>query len=238
MSLEDNNPTNRQITDAAWDEMSKDYWWYPEGGRAQMAPSFESFYQVHKTEFRDVLDVGSGTAKFAIPMLQDGLDVTLLEPSPGMRKGAEINLGKAKDTLKGKARVVKGESKDLSSFPDASFDLVFAKGSMHHNTGEDIQQSFREVARVLRPGKVFIFQGRSPKDSAYSRSVPVVENIGHSAKDTKGVKKGVIEHYFTEEEIRRLGAENGFEIVVEPEEVIRQKKTSTNARWWVVYRKI
>jgi len=234
MPIEDNNPTNRQITDAAWDELSKDYWWYKKGERAKMPNSFEAFYQEHRTKFKDVLDVGCGTGRFLIPMVQDGLNVIGLEPSSGMRKGLEINLKAAKAILKGTVKIAIGESKKLD-FPDASFDFVFAKGSIHHNTWEEIQQSFREAARVLKKGQFFLFQGRSPKDSALSHSEPVLGDIGHTAKDLEGKKKGVIEHYFTEEEIRQLGAENGLEIVVGPEERV---KDDGNARFWVVYRKI
>ena len=180
-----------------------------------------------------LLDIGGGTGKFAIPMSQDGLDVTLLEPSPGMRKGAQINLEKAKKSLRGKVRVVNGESKHLD-FPEASFDLLFSKGAIHHNLWEGIRQSFREVKRVLRLGGIFIFQGRSTKDFALL-DAERIQDTGITAKDKKGWKKGVIQHYFTKEELEQLAKENGFEIVVESEERIKE---DGNARWWVVYRKI
>jgi len=197
-----------------------------------MPVSFENFYLEHRAEFRDVLDVGCGTGKYMIPMLQDGLQVVGLEPSPGMRSGAEVNLEKAK--LKGKARLVEGESKHLD-FPESSFGFVLAIGAIHHNTWAEIQQSFSQVARVLRPGGFFLFQGRSTKDSALLRSEPV-SDLGSTAKALTGKKAGVIEHYFTKEELERLAQEHGFEIVVGPEEIIEPE--SQRARWWVVYRKI
>ncbi|MDP2789076.1 MAG: class I SAM-dependent methyltransferase [bacterium] len=143
-----------------------------------------------------------------------------------------MNLEEAEDTLKGKVKLVEGESQQLS-FPDQSFDFVFAKGSIHHNTWEEIQQSFREVARVLREGGHFLFQCRSPKDPALINSKRITDVVGITAQDPN--KEGANEHYFTEEEIRRLGKENGFEIVVGPEEIIKE---DGNARFWVVFRKI
>ena len=227
------NLTPRQRTDKAWDIKAPTFWKYMEGKRNSFHGSCEVFYQQHRNQFRDVLDIGCGSGRHLIPMLQDGLNVTGLEPSPGMRKEAEANLEAAKSTLEGERIIIAGESKHLP-FPDTSFDFAVAIGAIHHNTWEEIQQSFREAARVLRPGKFFLFQGRSTKDPALARS-NLVGDVGKTAQDTEGEKVGVIEHYFTEEEIRRLGAENGFEIVVQPEELISLKN---HARWWVVYRKV
>jgi len=231
MSIEDEILRSR-TRNQAWDKTARHgYWTYKPGERARLAPRFEAFYQQHRAEWRDVLDIGCGTGKFMIPMLQDGLHVVGVEPSDGMRQSADNNLRLA--GLEGKAILLNGESKKLD-LPDESFDLVLAKGSIHHNTWEDIQQSFREASRVLRKGQYFIFQGRSPKDPALARSVPV-EAARHTAQDTKGVKQGVVEHYFTKEELEQLAQENGLQIVLGPEEIVREEKG--NARWWVVYKK-
>ncbi len=40
------------------------------------------------------------------------------------------------------------------TFPDASFDLVFGRGIIHHL---DTERSFSEISRVLRPGGVALF---------------------------------------------------------------------------------
>lgn len=220
-----------------WDGKGLDYWEYEPGKRATLPPQFEKFYRskIISPKGGQCLDIGGGTGKFAIPMSQDGLNVTLLEPSSGMRQGAEINLEVAKDTLKGEVILVEGESKKLD-FPDASFDFVLAKGSIHHNNWAGIEKSFKEVARVLKREGFFLFQARSTKDSALSHSERIPD-VGITAKDLKD-KIDVVEHYFSREELERLSKENGFEIVVEPEEIIKQKTGWTNARWWVVYKKI
>ena len=223
--------TPAKTRDAAWDDEANRYWRYEEGKRDRLPASFEAFYQFHKAEFKNVLDVGGGTGRYTIPMLQDGLDVTLLEPSDGMRDMAEKNLKKAGVG----ALLVKGESSDLGFSANESFDLVFSKGAIHHNMWPDIQKSFREVARVLRPRKFFIFQGRSTKDAAVAKSERVPD-IGITAREKDGWKKGVIQHYFAKEELERLAAENGLEIILEPKEIVKKEKG--NARWWVIYRKI
>lgn len=230
--------TQREITDEYWNTKGLEYWRYKEGAeRAHFPDAFEQFYILHRSEFRDVLDIGCGTGRFLIPMAEDGLNVTGLEPSDGMRHGAELNVEAASDILKGEVKLVKGESKKLD-FPDASFDYVIAKGSIHHNTWEDVKRSFQEAARVLKPGQFFLFQGRSPNDSAFFRSEQVPGEAGFTATETSG-KKDIIQHYFTEKEIKKLGVENGFTIEVEPEEIIKKREDGgQNARWWVVYRKI
>ena len=238
MSIEDGN-LRSEMRNRAWDNKAASYWRYEEGKRNPIpVAAFEEFYQQHKDELKDVLDVGCGTGRFLIPMAQDGLNVTGLEPSDGMRQGAEENVRAAQNTLKGEVKLVKGESRQLD-FPDESFDFVFAKGSIHHNTWAEIEQSFTEIARVLRRGKFFLFQGRSTEDSALLRSELVANEVGNTAQDSAGFKKGVYEHYFDEDEIRKLATQNGFEIVLGPQEEIKNPNTpqKKHGRWWIVYKK-
>lgn len=239
MPIEDKNLTQGQQRDKSWNKSAASYWEYKKGERAKLPDSFEDFYQEHKAEWKNALDIGCGTGRYLVPMTQDGLEVIGVEPSDGMRQAAEKNLEKA--DLKGKAQLVKGESKSLD-FADESFDLIFSKGAIHHNTLDDIRKSFKEAARVLRKGQFFIFQGRSDKDlGSPRRKIPDQSSSGYTAVDLEGNKKDVIQHYFTKEELERLAVENGFEIVVGPEEKIRVNTSDSkkqNARLWVVYRKI
>ncbi len=226
------NPTKRH-----WDRRARGFYEYKLGEIIELPASFENFYQKHKTEFRKVLDVGCGTGKFLIKFLQDGLDVTGLDISDEMIEGAKKNLEKAKDTLRGNVQFMEGESKNLSVFADGSFGFIFAKGSIHHNNWAGIEQSFREANRVLPVGGIFIFQCRSINDPALSHSERISDDVGITAIDSID-KIEVIEHYFDENELRKLATENGFEIVVEPEERINNEPGKESARYWVVYRKI
>ncbi len=228
--MEDNNLTNRKITDEGWDEHAED-WVYKGKRDAIPVPAFEQFYQTHRVDFKTALDIGCGDGRFLIPMVQDGLNVIGVEPSPKRKAATEENLGRAE--LAGKATIIQGDSKDLGFAKDESIDWVFSKGAIHHNTWAGIQQSFKEVERVLRSGGFFLFQCRSTNDSALKRS-EMVPDFGQTAKELTGWKKGMIQHYFTKEELEKLARENGFEIALGPEERISEKKA---ARWWVVYRK-
>lgn len=236
MKMSPEKTNESQIIKEGWNRAKT--WVYKEGERYKLPNVFENFYMNHIASFKDALDIGCGEARFLIPMLQDGLNVTGTDIADDRLKRAEANIKLAKKSLFGQAQFLVGESKKLD-FPNESFDLVFSKGAIHHNMWADIQKSFSEVSRVLKPGKFFIFQGRSTKDSAVSRA-ELVPDFGITAKDREGWKKGMIQHYFTKEELEQLAKENGFEIVVGPEEILREKNNSgkINARFWVVYRKI
>ena len=227
---------SNEQTKVAWDTQAGD-WVYKDDKRdAIPAPLFEEFYQKHRAQFKDALDIGCGTGKFLIPMAQDGLQVTGVEFSSKRKEATEANLERA--GLKGKTRIMEGDSKDLVAIKSESIDWIFSKGAIHHNTWAGIQKSFQEATRVLRPGGFFLFQGRSTKDAALGRSELILDTRGSTARGVKFGQPGVIEHYFTEQELRDLASENGLKIVLGPQEINHSKLEDPKMRWWVVYRKI
>lgn len=217
---------NEKIIREVWDKRPD---W---GENGEPHPFFEEFYAGHKLEpGSTALDIGCGKARYAIPLAKDGLKVVGLDPSPVQREGALKKLAAAGV----EAEIIDGWSSRLE-FPDQSFDFVVSVGAIHHNEWPDIQKSFAEAARVLKPGKYFLFQGRSTSDSMQPREQ--LEDPGYTAVDLTGDKQRAPQHYFTREELVQLAEENGLEIVGEPEERIKIKDDEKRkARWWVVYRK-
>lgn len=101
-----------------------------------------------------ILDIATGTGDFAIlakkilqPRRIIGIDI-----SEGM-----MAVGRDKVKRKGLERVITFERQDSSalSFPDQSFDAVTAAFGIRNF--ENIDKSFGEVLRVLKPGGVFLF---------------------------------------------------------------------------------
>ncbi|NLU30053.1 MAG: bifunctional demethylmenaquinone methyltransferase/2-methoxy-6-polyprenyl-1,4-benzoquinol methylase UbiE [Bacteroidales bacterium] len=101
-----------------------------------------------------ILDIATGTGDFAIlakkilqPRRIIGIDI-----SEGM-----MAVGRDKVKRKGLERVITFERQDSSAlfFPDQSFDAVTAAFGIRNF--ENIDKSFREVLRVLKPGGVFLF---------------------------------------------------------------------------------
>lgn len=103
---------------------------------------------------QQVLDVACGTGLVAIEaakILGTAANITCLDPSEGMLAVARTKLP---------AHFVQGRAEALP-FPDNSFDFLTMGYALRHVT--DLETTFREYARVLRPGgKVLILEVTKP----------------------------------------------------------------------------
>jgi SAM-dependent methyltransferase len=103
-----------------------------------------------------VLSLAGGGGWDPILFAELGAETTLFDLSP-RQLGTVRALAKERGT---KLRVVQGDMRDLSAFPDASFDLVY-----HHHSlvfVPDPAKVIREVARVLAPGGSYVFSTMHP----------------------------------------------------------------------------
>jgi ubiquinone/menaquinone biosynthesis C-methylase UbiE len=105
------------------------------------------FYSPEEIRGKSVLDSGCGTGIFSIIFARNGAGrVTGIDISPG-------SLGTA-EGLKEKFGLtnVDFEQRDMLRlpYPDASFDIVWAWGTVHHTT--DPLGAVTELIRVLKPG--------------------------------------------------------------------------------------
>jgi SAM-dependent methyltransferase len=92
-----------------------------------------------------ILDVGAATGRYSIPLVEEGYDVTAVEP-------VKHNLSRLKQKSS-KVAAYQGNAVDLSRFGDASFDLVLLFGPMYHlKAEEDRIRALAEAKRVTRPG--------------------------------------------------------------------------------------
>lgn len=104
--------------------------------------------------YERALELGCGTGFFLLNLMQGGVATTgsVTDLSPGMVKVAlrnAENLGLEVD----------GRVADAERIPydDNTFDLVVGHAVLHHIP--DVEQSLREVLRVLKPGGRFVFAG-------------------------------------------------------------------------------
>ena len=123
-------------------------------GRAQVRGKVEKLLGRGPGPFARALEVGSGTGYFTLNLMQDGVigAGVCTDVSPGMLDALRANaerLGLDVETVVTDAAAL--------PFEDASFDLVLGHAVLHHLP--ELERSFAEFRRVLRPGGVLLFAG-------------------------------------------------------------------------------
>ena len=94
-----------------------------------------------------IADIGAGTGRYAVPLSEEGYDVTAVEP-------VNHNLGVMK-AKKSPAKCMKGNALKLKKLEDESFDIVLLLGPMYHLfTIEDKKQALSEAKRICKTGGV------------------------------------------------------------------------------------
>jgi ubiquinone/menaquinone biosynthesis C-methylase UbiE len=123
------------------------------------------------------LDIGTGAGHTALALARRVSDVVLTDPVDAMLATARRLFQTAGLW---NAQFVRAAAEQLP-FPKASFDIVTTRLAAHHF--DDVALAFREVARVLRPGGVFIFiDTLAPEDSesaAYQEEVEMLRDPTH-----------------------------------------------------------
>jgi SAM-dependent methyltransferase len=94
-----------------------------------------------------ILDVGGGTGAYAVPLIEAGYDVVLVDPVP-------LHVDQARRSGVSSAAV--GDARSLE-FDNDSFDAVLLLGPLYHLTErEDRVRALREAVRVARPSGVIV----------------------------------------------------------------------------------
>jgi SAM-dependent methyltransferase len=116
----------------------------------------------------DILEYGCAYGDNALRLAATARSATGIDISD-----VAIEKGRSRARQRGLANVrLEAMNAEAMDFPDASFDLVFGSGIIHHL---DIDRAFAEIARVLRPGGRAVFVeplGLNPLIEIYRRLTP------------------------------------------------------------------
>ena len=146
------------------------------------------------------LEIGAGTGYFGLNLVRAGVvrSYTATDISPGML----TVLSQTAETEGIDAATVCCEAGELP-FPDDSFDIVFGHAVLHHLP--DLEGSFREFLRVLRPGGRIAFCGEPsrygdriaalPKRAAHALAPAWRALMGAAAAEHNGHHQVPEEHH-------------------------------------------
>lgn len=139
-----------------------------------------------------ILDLGGGPGRYCIALARKGYTVTLADVSTELLKIAEMEFKKAR-VMGRVAGIAKADARDLSIYPDDSFDAVLALGPIYHLIREqDRARAMDEIIRVASKGAPIFISGIS-KFGVY-RTLLISPEFEHEFTDSrivKGLRKGI-----------------------------------------------
>ena len=113
------------------------------------------FFSAYASQAGEILDVGAGTGRIAVPLARRGIRVTCVEPSPAMRGEFEKKL-RAEPALRERITLIAG---DATSFNlGRTFPAALLSGCFDHLLDDDERlAALANVGRHLVPGGLLVF---------------------------------------------------------------------------------
>jgi S-adenosylmethionine-dependent methyltransferase len=98
-----------------------------------------------------ILEIGAATGRYTLALCRQGYSVTAVDLSAALLERCQQRL--AAERLKGQARLIVADARDLRAVPDTAFDAVLLMGPLYHLIlEEDRRQALRQAADRLRSG--------------------------------------------------------------------------------------
>ncbi len=110
-------------------------------------------------EGMNVLDIGCGSGWYAEQLIKAGCHVIAIDVNAHM---VEVT----QKRLQGSGKIIQADlDKPLDFFSSESFDIVVAPLVIHYL--KDLKAPMREIARIIKPGGLFIFSVSQPQSEFY-----------------------------------------------------------------------
>jgi SAM-dependent methyltransferase len=114
------------------------------------------FFLGYAAEGRDVLDIGAGTGRIAIPMAEHGARVWCVEPSPAMLREFRRKLGRLDPDVSRRLTLIEGDAAGFKA--GRTFPSALMSGSFDHFlSDEERLQGLSNAARHLEFGGRLVF---------------------------------------------------------------------------------
>lgn len=150
---------------------------------------------------RQVLDVGTGTARIPIEIVRRAADlkITAVDLAAHMLQFAQWNV-----IREGLTAAIKLEQVDAKSlpFPAESFDAVISNTILHHIP--EPRGAFREMVRVLRPGGTLFVRDLLRPDDAATLDRLVATYAGEANERQQQMYRDSLHAALTLDEVREL----------------------------------
>src|ERR687883_951599 len=129
-----------------------------------------------------VLEIGCGLGTDGAQFARAGADYTGVDLTD-----AAVSLARRNFELQNLAGEVRTADAENLDFPDASFDLVYSHGVLHHTP--DTERAVREVHRVLKPGGRAVVMLYHRDSYNYRVNIRVLRRLGaHLLRSEAGLK--------------------------------------------------
>jgi SAM-dependent methyltransferase len=114
-----------------------------------------AFFSQYARQAGEILDIGAGTGRIAIPIAEQGIEVTCVEPSPAMRRVFQQKLTQYPHLQK-RITLLAGDAQSFHA--GGSFPAAFLSGSFDHLLDDDERRgSLINIGRHLIPHGVLVF---------------------------------------------------------------------------------
>jgi SAM-dependent methyltransferase len=119
-----------------------------------LKPNVEFFYH-YAAQAGEILDIGAGTGRIAIPLADRGVHLVCVEPSAAMRREFEKKLAQQAD-LAPRIALIAADARSFDA--GRTFGTAFLSGTFDHFLDDEERlASLSNIARHLAPGGLLVF---------------------------------------------------------------------------------